>query len=394
VPSDVSTQRVNFLPDLVAVSALVLATVALSSLALRRITSGFSNDIIPHAQLAVQYLESGNLFTYSLWYPLIWVATAGGDPALFRAASIVLLVGFVVVKAVVAYFIANSIRRQAWSSALIAFGVTFFGPLVDPDALTDIYLGQIAPTVWHNSTNIAVAPFALLAFWAAMRLVSELRWRPALLAGIAAALAIAMKPNFGLAMIPVLGIAVLVGLIRMRAGWRLGSAVVAAAALPALAVLAAQFASVYGGGLDRDESLTVAPFAAWLLASDNIAWSIVLSLFGVAVVLIVLLVRREQTRELLLAWAVLGVALTQMSLFAEMLPDGSIAESGNWFWGAYTALMVVTLYSATAVRDAIAKADTARWQMLPIVAAVALGAHVIAGLYYTVSVGTPAYGSF
>jgi len=84
---------------------------------------------------------------------------------------------FVAARALVTFFIAHGIQRLAWSSALIALGVTFFGPLVGPGAPHDIYLGPIPATVWHNSTNIAVAPFALVAFWAVMRLVAEHTWR-------------------------------------------------------------------------------------------------------------------------------------------------------------------------------------------------------------------------
>lgn len=272
--------------------------------------------------------------------------------------------------------------------------VTFFGPLVDPSSPHDIYLGQITATVWHNSTNIAVAPFALLAFWASMRLVARPVWRPALIAGLATALAIAFKPNFGIAMVPVLGVAVLVRLIQTRAGWRRALTVIIAAAAPPFAILIVQFASIYGGGLRREETLTIAPLAAWQLFSDNIPWSLLLSLLGVIIALIVLLALRQHTCEQMLAWAVLGLAILQLSLFAERLPDGSLAESGNWFWGAYTALMVLVLWSATALRASISRAGTTRRRILPIVAVGFLGLHVAAGIYYALSVGTPAYGAY
>lgn len=380
--------------DAVIVSGLVLVTAVLSFVPLWRLTGNYSNDIIPHAKLAVEYVESGHLFTYSLWYPLIWTATAGGNAAYFRIASVGLLVVFVVAKALVAYVIAQRVQKRAWSSALIAFGVTFFGPLIDPSAPNDIYLGQISSTVWHNSTNIAVAPFALVAFWAAMRLVAEPAWRPAIIAGVATAFAIAVKPNFGIAMIPVVGVAVLVRLVQTRADWRRGLAVIAAAAAPPLVILVVQYASVFGGGLDREESLTIAPLAAWEAFSDNIPRSLLLSLLGVAVVLVLLIARREPARQLLLAWAVLAVAILQLSLFAERLADGSLAQSGNWFWGAYTALMVVVLWSAMGLRKSITRVDAPRRRAFSIFAVVMLGLHVAAGIYYGLSVGTPAYGAF
>jgi len=379
---------------LVVPAVFAFVTGVLAAIPLWRITGDYSNDIIPHAKLAVEYLASGHLFTYSLWYPVIWVATLGGNPAYFRLASVALLVVLVVIKALVVYVIAQGIHRQAWSSALIAFGVTFFGPLIDPAAPRDIYLGQIPATVWHNSTNIAVAPFALISFWAALRLVANPTWRSALVAGVATAFAIAIKPNFGLALIPVVGVVVLVRLVQTHTGWRRGLVVVAAAVVPPVLVLGAQFASIYGGGLQREETLTIAPLAAWQAFSHNIPVSILLSLLGVAVALVVLLGWREATREQILAWVVLGVAILQLSLFAERLGDGSLAQSGNWFWGAYTALMVVVLWTATALRSSIVRAASSRARILPVIAVVILGLHVAAGVYYAMSVGTPAYGAF
>src|SRR5690606_22125386 len=101
-----------------------------------------------------------------------------------------------------------------------------------------------------------------------------------------------------------------------------------------IVILALQFASMYGGGLGREESLVVAPLAAWRNFSDNIPWSIVLSLFGVVVALIALIIRRGVTPDVVLAWSVLGVAIVELCLLAEQMSDGSLANSGNWFWGA------------------------------------------------------------
>lgn len=376
-----------------APATLTAVVMAIAATTMWRLTSGYSNDIIPHAQLAAQYAEDGSLLTYSLWYPLIWVSTGGGQPESFRAASVALLVLLVAAKALVAYIIAQRFLAQPWSSAAIAFGVTVFAPLVDPMSPRDVYLGQITATVWHNSTNIAVAPFALLAFWMATRAVGSLSAQSAFLAGVTAALAIAVKPNFGVAMLPVFAVALCVGLARSRTDWRHGLRVLAGAGLPPVLVLAGQYASVYGGGLDRTESLTIAPFLVWSAYSSSIPWSILLSLAGVGTALVVLALRREISQALVLAWAVLGVAVVQMSLFAEMRADGSIEPSGNWFWGAYTALMVVALYSAIGVRDSLASAR-GRDRVLPIVAALALSAHVASGLYYALSLGTEFYGSY
>src|SRR5690606_4240174 len=104
---------------------------------------------------------------------------------------------------------------------------------------------------------------ALLAFWASARLVEVPTWQRAGVAGAATALAVAIKPNYALAMIPVIAVALVASLIRTRTGLARGFGVAASAAIPPIVILALQFASMYGGGLGREESLVVAPLAAW-----------------------------------------------------------------------------------------------------------------------------------
>ena len=204
-----------------------------------------------------------------------------------------------------------------------------------------------------------------------------------------------VKPNFVIAMIPVVGIYVLVRLIRDRTPFRRGALIIAAAALLPILVLMAQYASIYGGGIEREETLTLAPFAVWNSFSSNIP--LVIShclLLGVATGLVVLVIRRAVTTAVTIGWLVLAVTIGQAILFAEQLPSGSIATSGNWFWGAYTALLVLVLWTLAALRDLLYDSTTSRSRVLPIFALALLALHVAAGVYYALVVGTAAYGTF
>lgn len=184
------------------------------------------------------YVEGGNVFTYLL-RPLIWLTSRGGNADNSRIASVILFTFFFVLRALVAYFLAQPHLDHSWSSAVIALAATFFGPMVNPMTPHDIYPRQIPAIVCHNSTDIMVAPFALMAFWAAVRLLRTLTLRAALI--------------------------------------------------------------------------------------------------GVTAVFIVVLVRNLLSLELVLAWSIPAVALVQATVFAGQLADGSVAQSGNWFWGTYTA---------------------------------------------------------
>jgi len=56
--------------------------------------------------------------TYSLWNPLIWLASGGGKPENFRVAFVVLLTLFVAIRMIVVYVIAQCYLDHAWSAAV------------------------------------------------------------------------------------------------------------------------------------------------------------------------------------------------------------------------------------------------------------------------------------
>lgn len=379
--------------------ALLLSVAAVAIIPLLRLTApGIESDIPKHAALAVDIVESGMSFSYSLWYPLVWIASGAGNPDISRGASVTLLTVLVVGKAAVIYTIARLHRADKWEAALIAFGLSFIGPLLDPNAPTDIYLGQISATVWHNSTNIMVAPFALAAYWAFLRCYRDPSFSAAGVVAVALTVCVMVKPNFPLAFIPVAGVAMLWALRLAKTRFVRALLLLGLAFTPPLLMLVIQYLVVYVGDFPRAVavgSLGIAPLEVWSLFSDNLVLSIALSLGAAGFALAVLAIAKSFHPEVAIAAATVVVALLQAALLVEISEaTGDVAASGNWFWGAYTSLMVLFVWLTLSLREMATASRSARHRSWALVALGGLSFHVVSGLYYALVVGTEAYGNY
>lgn len=138
---------------------------------------------------------------------------------------------------------------------LLAVLILVAMPLVNPARPRSIYLGQISPNVRHNATHIFSVPFSLVAFVTAVALVRSLSLRAAGAFAVAVALSTMAKPNCALALVPVVGPALLVRLIRERRSIRSALGVLALAVGPVIAVLLYQYLMVFQGDSVRDTDM-------------------------------------------------------------------------------------------------------------------------------------------
>lgn len=346
------------------------------------------SDIPLHARLAPRMVAQGGWISYSLWYPLLFVAAGGSsNPFALQAAAVVFLTLATVARTVVAYVIAARATGRRWVGIAGALVVLLAMPLINPLNPTDIYLGQISPNVWHNSTNILVAPFALAAFAAAVSLLRSPTVRTASVFGVLGLLVVLMKPNYMLALLPMLGVMLLWSLHVGRIAWPRRVGLIALSFLPATLMLVVQYGLVFRASV-RDTSMTIAPLAVWKQFSDNIPLSILLSVAGPLVALLVLPRIARKSHDLVLAWGALAIAVLQMSVLAEAAPGGAIDLDGNFFWGSYTAMLVVFLVSVIALARAFpAWPSGAGRRVAVVVAVVLIGLHVASGLVYVLFAG-------
>jgi hypothetical protein len=232
-----------------------------------------------------------------------------------------------------------------------------------------IYLGQIAPTVWHNATTILAMPAVIALFYAGLKCLDDPRSRNVGLTAGLCLLAAAIKPNYVLAWLPVFAPWFCINAYARRVPLQRLAAQAAMLVAPTAVLLLAQGLAVASY---LDSKVIVAPFGVWALYSPHPMASLLLSVaFPLAVLA---LYRKPILRGAgpLLAWLVFAVAMLQLIFLAE---DGARFSHGNFFWGAYMALYMLFLTSA----DVVIR-QPATWRSTIVLSILTL--HVASGAYF------------
>lgn len=368
-------------------AALVVLAASVAVPVLLRLSAGHS-DIRAQATMAVKMVDGGGWISYTLWYPLIYVTSSGSaDPALLRNISVVFLVLAVIAKTLLVYYVSWGCTRRRGAAAAIAVLMLVVMPLFNPWRPQRIYLGQLTPNVWHNSTQIFALPFAVAAFVAAVALLRAPTRRRALIFGLLIVVSTLAKPNYTLALMPALGLFLLWVMYRARTRVRTQLEVVCLAFLPTVLLLASQYLLVFGSKGVRETDLVLAPLVVWQAYSTSIPVSIALSIAGPLAVLLALPGKWRYDKAMVLAWLVLAVSVQQIALLAERLRDGAIAMDGNFFWGSYSAIFMLFLVSAISLVRAQLDGPASRGRRAAfLAAAIVLVLHAGTGLYYLVRV--------
>ena len=366
---------------------IALSIIALSIAApilIRLSAAGSQSDIPAHAALAAERVRDGGWISYTLWFPLIYFTSSGSsDPTILRELSVFFLLIAVVAKTLLAYYFSWVATRHRAASAIIAVLMLVAMPLMNPWNPQDIYLGQISPNVWHNSTQIFALPFSLAAFIAALALLRIQTMPRAFAFGIMVLASTLAKPNYTLTLLPVLGLMLLWEMFRAKIRPARQVALVCVAFLPVALLLATQYLLVFGKGSVSGTVLTFAPLAVWRSYSTNIPVSIGLSIAGPFFVLLALPDKRRSDPALVLSWLVLAVSILQLALLAQRLPGGAIALDGNLFWGSYSAIFMVFITSAISLgKTYLSSQDAQRPRIALFASVVILTLHAGTGIYY------------
>ncbi len=377
------TRRAARLTGLAWYGSLVAVAMVIAVPVLVRLTEDETTpDIMLHAALSADMVRDGGWISYSVWYLLLQAVTLGStELEVLRIASVVLLAVFIAVRAVVVFVIAKAVLQRPDAAWLVAIASILVMPLINPAQPHNIYLGQLTANVWHNSTNILAAPFVIALFAAAVVFLRRASHGSATVVSALAVASVLAKPNFALAFLPALGVAALVCLAQQGVAPARRAGMLAVILAPVTVLLAIQYVLVFAMEDVRSTTLEVQPFAIWSLHSGNIPLSLLLSLAGPAVALLAMDRAQRRSLPVVLAWAVVAVAIIQLSLFAEVEATGELASSANWFWGGYLAVLVLFVVSLIEVaRAALARPQTRR--VAVVVAVVVMGLHVISGVVY------------
>lgn len=288
---------------------------------------------------------------------------------------------------------------RALAAATLTAGLMLVGPLT---FLTlphkNVYLGYIAPNVYHNPTQSLIKPLAIALFaGTAAALAGRLPrggWSfvfPTALAAVAGCLA---KPSYALCVLPAAGFFAVARLIwRRPVAWEL---LLAGVLLPTLAVLVWMYVSAYGGG--ARSSLAWAPFAVAYhhsqLKAPGVGVFVIKQLGSILFPLLVLLLYpRGAVRDVHLGLGWLGF-LAGAGWWYLFIERGPRWEHGNLGWSAQISLFLLFVASAAFVaRRYLAQpiAAPTRGEILRLSAVgVALALHVGSGLvWYFVHLSTP-----
>jgi hypothetical protein len=288
-------------------------------------------DLPPTFVLAHPLFELLTGFLYWLWRRQI---------GLFETAAVVQVLAQIAAAQVIYFYLGKLVRKGGeFLRVFLSISLTYAGPLMLLAVFDHkFYFGYIGLASYHNPTVHLLRPFALLSFIFATRAFSNPRnpfW--VVLVSAAAMLAgMLTKPNYGIALLPALGVMALWFLIKKRPiDWRL---LIGGQVIPFLIVLAFQWVLIYMLPDAEPAHIILAPFAVESYWSSFLPVKFILSILFPLAVLFLNWRQLRQNDEMLLAWLAFFISVIQLYFLAEA---GDRFVHGNFRWGAQTALFVL-----------------------------------------------------
>lgn len=352
----------------------------------------YPSDYPAHVLLIRTALRDGSWQPHFLGQWLVWASSGfSASAAALKWAMWGVVLACVFAKAALTQrFFADTLSRQPESFAArlgisrstLALGLAVASlmllPLARPAGLDKIYLGQLAPNVWHNPTILVAWPLMLLLFFVSARHLERGSRRSLAALAILLVLNALAKPNAVLVFLPAFALLALARLRGARAWmWT------ALAILPVLVTLILQWRWAYSHGSHPTlvkTSIVFAPFQAWRLHTPSVLSSTLRSIaFPLAYAALYPRSLRRST-YLGLAWATFLFGWLWLALAAE---SGERMSSLNFSWGAYLACYV--LFIAT-IADWLQRApddgSLLGRRLRGVVLGLLLSAHLVSGLIY------------
>jgi hypothetical protein len=326
-------------------------------------TGAASSDIPDHFSATTSGVRYSilSLLVAGLW----WI---GANATVIGWIAVALLSAFVAFKGTLSFCLLSEDSKSLILPSGVALFLAFAMPIVNWWNYENVYLGQIAPNVWHNSTTIVAMPAVALLFYAGLRSLEEPVFKNMASTAALGLITVLIKPNYAIAWLPVFVPWFSVRAYMKDASKRhiLNQLVLVIG--PLIVVLLIQSLLVYNG----NSRIIVAPLGVWTLYSPHPSLSLLLSLAFPLAVLILYWRSLVRDKSVLFAWVVFAVALLQFILLAEAGPRFS---DGNFAWGVYMALYLLFLASANLLlRQPISIRSVSAFGFL--------GLHFGSGLYY------------
>lgn len=361
-----------------ALGATAVVLVAAAALFHAIVFGGIRTDI-PHHAVWARGIFRGDLeppanFLYYLAIHLASGLQAEFVPLLWASVAVLAL-------AVAAKFaVGVAILSQAGARPGVALGLAALLLLAFSLPTQDLaagrwLLGQTPPNVWHNSTTIALMPFAMALFWVSQRALREPTPQRDLAIAALSLANVLVKPSFFFAFAIVYPCLVLRHTGASRLLWRRLWPVAFGAAWVGI-----QYLALFGLGIasqaPEQTSVRIEPFAIWSAYSSNIPVSVLASVLFPAAHL--LLRSRDLRDSLLLRYALL-LYLASIALMALLAETGPRRWHGNFFWQSFVACQLLFVSAASLLGPRLSAAPVA-WRDRVLLAVLLL--HGAAGVAY------------
>lgn len=337
--------------------SITLGTLGFASICLRMIVLyNRQSDFDFHVEYSRRY--SGLVGAgYSLLFPLLQISQILVGNVF---SDLDILASIVISATIVRHFLSIRLVKLLGGSSqfahIISSALTLFMPLYDPrlantEALggfQQLYLGQISPNVWHNSTTIILLPAAVWAAIRCHRFFAFQTWRSAVLFSVSIVIATMMKPSLLIASFPAFVLVCLFVIARDRKRATVSISILQSTLIimASLGILALMYLAFRSNGPHSEIGFVLDPFRQWNEHSDNIPWSVILSLAILLPLGATFTMQKIETShfELWIITTFIG-ALSFYILFAEALPDGSLRLHGNGYWGIVPSFYLLLLVS-------------------------------------------------
>lgn len=309
------------------------------------------SDLPAHTNFIIKFAQENNFPAYSIWYRLVY--TVSGLSTSFNTlaiTSIALLTGLVTTKYLITYNILLENQKSVKVAALSAIAMIIVMPLISYYncsyvskgsiciSSVHVYLGNISPNQWHNSTLILAMPINLILFYYSIKHIHSTKQTTYLKIGAICALSIICKPSYAMSFLPILCIAILI-VHRAKPLCAITNSL--AVAIPSMSLLLYQWYETFIKSelLAPGSKTVIAPFYVWSRYSPHIAFSLLLSLAFPLFVL--LFFWNKLDSHLKFAWLGLLSALT----FAIMFSESPNWGAGNYFWSVIASNYILFVFS-------------------------------------------------
>ncbi len=248
----------------------------------------------------------------------------------------------------------NEITDHKWNRDLVemlALLLNILMPCYIKGLADGRYIGMHTSSIWHNSTYLLMKWMGLWVLLIYLKLekdISEkLTVKSYLYFTLVLTLTTAAKPNFFLAVTPVMFVFLIMDLVSKKAPVpRL--LLFASSVIPSFAVMLLQNKALYSVNAG-DNHIILAPGRAMSIHAGNLPAVIILSIAFPLMILVLHIRELFKDRYLLFAWGCAGVGFLEYFLLSE---EGARNMDANFSWGyAFTIILVFGISLILWIRD-------------------------------------------